>query len=144
MWADTLLIIERGHLLRFGVWSATSVLVGLGLLFWLARRAERAPFIKQFAIQCLAWGVVELLFAVRGWMGLALRDYASATQFQQLVWLGAGLEIGYVAIGITLTLASLKSDRQSAASGAGAGIVVQGLALLVFHIRLLSLISPSR
>jgi hypothetical protein len=43
MWADTLLVLERGHLLRLALWGGGSVLAGTLLLALLAIRRIDAP-----------------------------------------------------------------------------------------------------
>lgn len=72
MWADTLLALERGHLLRLALWGGGSVLAGSALLAWLALAHRVAPLVRHFAIQCAAWGLVDLAIVAwaksrRGW-----------------------------------------------------------------------------
>lgn len=143
MWADTLLNLERGHLLRLGLWAVASVLVG-GMLFLLFRRRENTAFLRHFAVQMMAWGIIDGALVAWGWQGLALRDYASATQLQKFLWLNVGLDGGYVGIGITLAAASWILGKRLGAVGAGVGVVVQGFALLVLDLRLLTLMETAR
>lgn len=143
MWADTLLNLERGHLLRLGLWAATSVLVG-ALMLIIFRRKDNTTFLRHFAIQMLAWGAVDGALVAWGWQGLALRDYASATQLQKFLWLNVGLDGGYVGIGITLAAASWMLGKRLGGLGAGTGVVVQGFALLVLDLRLLTLMESAR
>lgn len=143
MWADTLLNLERGHLLRLGLWAATSVLVG-ALLLIVFRRKDNAAFLRHFAIQTLAWGMIDGALVLSGWQGLALRDYASATQLQKFLWLNVGLDGGYIGVGITLAVAAWVLGKRMGGLGAGVGVVVQGFALLVLDLRLLTLMESAR
>lgn len=144
MWADALLIAERGHVLRLGLWAATSVLAGLLLFGWLALRRVQAPFIRNFAIQMFAWGTVDLVIAAFAFQGLAMRDYASAMRMQQFLWLNAGLDVGYAAVGATLAIAGWRIGQSLSAVGAGVGVIVQGFALFVLDIRLLTIMSSTQ
>ena len=143
MWADTLLNLERGHLLRLGLWAAASVVAG-ALLLVLLRRKKGATFLRHFAIQLLGWGFVDGVLVAWGWNGLAFRDYASATQLQKFLWLNVGLDVGYVAVGITLAATTWVLGKRLGGLGAGVGVVVQGLALLVLDLRLLTMMEVAR
>ena len=144
MWADTLLAFERGHLLRLAVWAGLSTLVGGLLLSWIYARRLKAAFMSHFAIQLLAWGVVDLAIAYWSWQRLELRDYASAMKLQQFLWLNVGLDLGYAAVGATLVITGWKLGKRLGAVGAGLAIILQGLALFVLDVRLLTIISPSQ
>lgn len=143
MWADTLLLLERGHLLRLAIWAAASVIAGTVLLL-LLRARPGAGFLRHFAIQSLAWGVIDAALVAWAWNGLALRDYASATQLQNFLWLNVGLDAGYAGVGITLAITAWVCGQRLAGLGAGVGVVVQGLALLVLDLRLLTLMESAR
>ena len=144
MYADTLMDLERGHLLRLGVWALLSVVLGallLGLIYW---RKAGAPFLRHFAIQLLAWGVIDAALVGWGWKNLAYRDYDGAMQLQKFLWLNVGLDAGYVGVGITLALAGWWLGKRLGALGAGVGVMVQGFALFVLDLRLLTVIDGAR
>jgi hypothetical protein len=140
MFSDTFLLFERGHLVRLLLWAASSVTAGTAILALLAVRRDRSPLIEHFAIQSLAWGALELAFGAVAWRSLAERDLAAATRLDRLLWLNAGLELGYVAVGATLALTGWLLGRRLGAVGAGIGVMVQGLALasldLIFVLRI--------
>lgn len=144
MWADTLLALERGHLLRLALWGGGSVLAGSALLAWLALAHRVAPLLRHFAIQCAAWGLVDLAIVAWAWRGLALRDFAGAQGLVSFLWFNVGLDAGYVAVGATLALTAWRWGPRPAAVGAGAGVIVQGLALALLDLRLVALIGPLR
>ena len=134
MWADTLLDAERAHLVRLALWAAGSVLVGTTGLAFLRLRGRRSPLLFHFSLQTLAWGAVDLLivWAARG--SLALRDLSSARRLERFLWLNTGLDAGYVAVGLTLALAGWAMGRRLGAVGAGIGVMIQGMALLLLDL----------
>ncbi|HEY0777022.1 MAG TPA: hypothetical protein VGD56_03555 [Gemmatirosa sp.] len=133
MFADTLLQLERSHLLRLLVWGAGSTFAGTLLLALqaLQRTAGAPPLLRHFGIQTAAWGVIDLALALWGQRGLALRDYAGARQLDRMLWLNLGLDAGYVGVGVTLALCGWLFGRRYAPIGAGLGVVVQGAALFL-------------
>ena len=143
MWSDTLLLAERAHLVRLILWGASSVFAGGALVATLAARRARAPFLTHFALQMLGWGAIDLALAVFAWGGLAERDLRGATRLANLLWLNTGLDIGYIGVGGTLALTGWVLGRRHGTVGAGVGIMVQGAALLVLHIRFLAAFSSS-
>lgn len=134
MWADTVLAAEEAHLLRLAAWAALSVLVGTGLLVVLVRRAAPSALLRHFAIQTALWGAVDLVIVWAARAGLHLRDLAAARSLERFLWFNCGLDVGYVAVGVTLAVAGWQLGRRLGAVGAGIGVVVQGLALLVLDL----------
>ncbi|MBA3891444.1 MAG: hypothetical protein H0X64_13030 [Gemmatimonadaceae bacterium] len=130
MWADNLLLAEQHHLLRLFIWSEASIVLGGGMVAFLVWRRIESPMLRHFAIQTAAWGAVILALAFVGWKRLALRDHAAAVSLDRFVWLNIGLDIGYVAVGVTLILVGwFGVVRRPGLAGAGAGVVLQGMAL---------------
>ena len=136
MWSDTLLQLERTHLLRLFAWGATCVLLGTLLLATLAATRRRSPLLSHFGIQTAAWGAIVLAIAGWAWRGLALRDLAGATRLDRLLWLNIGLDAGYAFVGITLAVVGWRLARSHGLVGAGIAIVIQGLALAVLDLQL--------
>lgn len=136
MYADTLLALERAHLVRLLLWGAGSVLAGTLLLALVAvQRAAGSPaLLRHFAIQTAAWGAIDLALALWARRGLALRDYAAARQLDRVLWLNLGLDVGYVGVGVTLILCGWALGRRLAPVGAGLGVVVQGAALFLLDL----------
>ena len=135
MFADTLLQLERTHLLRVLAWGAVCVLLGTLLLATLAATRRRSPLLAHFGIQTAAWGAVDLALAGWAWRGLALRDLAGATRLDRVVWLNIGLDAGYVFVGATLAIVGWRLARSHPLAGAGIAIVVQGLALALLDLQ---------
>jgi hypothetical protein len=144
MWADTLLTLEQGHLLRLGVWAGVSILGGTALMAWLMVRQVAAPLLRHFAIQTAAWGAVNALIALWAWRGLTMRDFAGTQKLLNILWLNTGLDVGYAAVGLTLVIVGWRWERRLGAVGAGLGVVLQGLALALLDLRLILLIGPLR
>ena len=134
MWSDTLLAAERSHLIRLAVWAAASATLGLGLVTIVAVRRLRAPIVLWFAIQTLAWGSVELIVTTARWYGVGMRDVSGATRLDRLTWLGPGLDVGLIGVGIPVAAMAWSPNRRLGAFGAGLGVVVQGLGLLVLDL----------
>ena len=142
MWADTLLALERGHLLRLTLWGAGCVTTGALLLALLRWRHTNAPLLRHFAIQVALWGAFELVFSQWGMRTVSLRDLAGAQQLVNFLWLNTGLDAGYILTGVTLTLTSWRLGTRLAGMGAGAAIALHGLALLLLDVGLITLIGP--
>ena len=138
MFADTLLALERAHLARLLAWALGSILSGtlLFALVALRRTAGPLPVLRHFAIQTAAWGAINLVIVLWAQRGLKLRDYAGARSLDRVLWLNLGLDVGYIAVGVTLALAGWLLGRRLGAVGAGVGVVVQGAALFVLDLLL--------
>lgn len=141
MWADTLLAAERAHLLRLVLWGGVSFVLGSTLLVFLKVRGQRSPLLDQFAVQTAAWGAIDLALAGNGLRTLTLRDLASATRLDRLLWLNIGLDAGYVLVGLTLLIAGWRIGRRPGLIGAGVGVIVQGTSLALLDLGLASQIS---
>jgi hypothetical protein len=144
MWSDTLLAAERAHLVRLLAWGAASVVAGTALLLIVAVRrgaAGGSPLLTSFAIQCAAWGAIDLALAGAAWRGLAPRDVDGATKLDRLLWLNTGLDVGYVGVGIALAVVGWQLGRRLGLVGAGLGVIVQGLALLVLDAHFISVLN---
>jgi hypothetical protein len=141
MWSDTLFAAERSHLIRLELWAAVSAVIGTGIIATLTVRRMTAPIVLWFGIQSLAWGLVELVLAAIGLQGLAMRDISGATRLDRLTWFTAGLDVGIVATGVAVIAVAWMFGRRFGPIGAGLGIVVQGLGLLVMNLTFASLLS---
>ena len=141
MWADTLLAMERAHLLRLAAWGAASVLTGTALLAWLLVRHRDSPLLRSFALQVGGWGIVDLALAGLAHGSLATRDIAGATRLDRVLWLNIGLDAGYVMVGVTLAVVGWRLGRRLGLVGAGTGVVVQGGALALLDLMLAARIS---
>jgi len=141
MWADTLLALERAHLLRLILWGVASLVLGATLALFLRVRGDRSALLEHFAIQTAAWGAIEIALAANALRTLRLRDLAGATRLDRLLWLNVGLDVGYVLIGFTLLITGWQLGRRLGLIGAGLGVVVQGGALVILELGLASQIS---
>jgi hypothetical protein len=141
MWADTLEVLERAHLLRLLVWGAASVLAGTALLAWLRVGSRQSALLKHFAIMSAAWGALVLATGLVLWSQLSVRDVAGATRLDRLLWLNIGLDAGYVLVGVTLVMMGWNVGRRLGLVGAGIAVVVQGFALALLDLVLAAQIS---
>ena len=141
MWADTLLAAERSHVIRLVIWAVTSATLGTILVALIMGRRTVAPIVLGFAIQALAWGGAELLFALVRWRTLAMRDVSAATRLDRLTWFNAGLDVGIVVAGVAIAAMAWVNGRRLSGVGAGLGVLVQGLALLVINLTFASILA---
>jgi hypothetical protein len=141
MSADTLLALERAHLLRLVVWGGASLLVGSALLALLRVRRARSSLLEHFGIQTALWGAIDLTLALSGLGRLELRDFAGATRLDRFLWLNVGLDAGYVMVGLTLLTIGWRVLRRPGLVGAGLAIIVQGSALALLDLLLAGQIS---
>ena len=141
MFADTLLQLERAHLLRLVAWGALSVLLGTALFAMGVSGSRRSPLLLHFGMQHATWGAIVLVLVALAWRGLALRDLSGATRLDRIVWLNVGLDVGYVAVGVTLAVVGWRLGRRMALVGAGMGVIVQGMGLAVLDLYFASAIA---
>jgi hypothetical protein len=141
VWADSLLDAERRHLLELLLWSALSVFSATTIAVTLVAKRIRSALLSHFAIQMLAWGLVIAAIAAFEIHTLDRRDVAGAARLERLLWVNIGLDTGYVLVGVTLVAAGRRLARSMAAMGAGAGIIIQGLALLLIDLQFAAIIS---
>jgi Family of unknown function (DUF6992) len=141
MFADTLLHAEQMHMFRLLVWGGASIIVGTLAFVGMAWRGLTTALLRQFAMQMIGWGVVEVVYVVATWHGLALRDVSGATRLDRLLWFNLGLNAGAVGIGGAIALAGWFQGRRLGALGAGLGVIVQSTALFVINAKLVAIIS---
>jgi hypothetical protein len=120
-------------LLRWGIGSSL-----LGAVLILVPQ----PFWRQFGLQAVSWGVIDVLLAVVGRRQALVRaeQFAAgaldetdaereAAHFARILLFNAGLDVGYIAAGgFTAARFADRPDRR----GLGIGILVQGVFLLLF------------
>lgn len=141
MWSDTLLAAERTHLLHLILWAVTSTILGTVMLGVVTLRRMPAPIIQWFATSALVWGAVELVVVLVRWRTLAMRDVSSATRLDRFTWFNAGLDVGIVGAGLAIAAFAWMHGRRLGAVGAGLGILVQGLGLLVINLTFASMLA---
>jgi hypothetical protein len=144
MWADQVLAFEQAHLARLLLWGAASLVLGLSAWAFTRARGLDAPLLRQFAIQTGAWGAVDVVLALAARPSLALRDYDGVTSLDRFLWFNCGLDVGYIAVGITLAACGWKLATSKGLVGAGLGVIIQGAALLLLDLRLAALLSQAR
>ncbi len=144
MWADQVLAFEKAHLARLLLWGVASLATGLGCwAFWRIQRVDSA-LLRHFAIQTGAWGAVDVVLVLAARPTLALRDYDGVTSLDRFLWFNCGLDVGYIAVGITLAWCGWKLAKSKGLVGAGLGVMIQGAALLLLDVRLAALLSQAR
>ncbi len=134
MWSDTLLALERAHLLRLLLWGGLSVVAATGLLAWVAIRRYDSVLLRGFSRQTAGWGLVILILAGMRLLRVQDRDLGAAILLDRMLWLSVGLDIGLIVAGSTLAVTAWKLGRHLAAVGAGVAIVVQATGLLVLDL----------
>ena len=133
---SALLVLEQGHLDRLTILAVVSITVGIAMLAWHRLRAGGQPFAQHFGIQSAAWGVVDLAIVWWAARGLSERDLSGAVALDRVLWLNIGLDIGYAMVGATLVICGWRLGRKMGLVGAGAAIIVQGIALAALDAQL--------
>jgi hypothetical protein len=141
MWADTLLVAERAHLLRLALWGGASLVLGTALMATLRARRQHSRLLEHFGLQIAAWGAVELGVSLLRERSLGLRDLAGATRMDRMLWFNIGLDVGFVLLGITLAALGWRAVRRLGLVGAGIGVILQGTALMLLDLVLAGQIS---
>jgi hypothetical protein len=144
MWADQVLAFERAHLARLLLWGAASLATGLACWAFVHRRRGELPLLWHFGIQTAAWGAIDALLALASRPQLALRDFDGVTRLDRFLWLNCGLDLGYIAVGVTLAVCGWRLAQSRGLVGAGLGVGIQGVALFLLDIRFAALLSQAR
>ena len=127
---------QQRRLRRLLFWGLASTVAGGLLLPW------RSAFWRQFALQAMLWGAIDAALAFFGRRSAvrkteqymqgkldSITEQRDARNFRRVLLINAGLDVGYVAVGLwLLTFFSRRPDLQ----GAGLGVLVQGIWLLLF------------
>lgn len=141
MFADSLLRAEQIHLFRLLVWGAASVLAGTLVGVAVVWRRPATALLRQFAIQLVVWGVLEMIYVAVAWHGLRLPDLAAATRFDRHLWFALGLEVGGIGLGGALVAVGAGRNQRAGLVGVGMAVILQCMALLLIDARLAALIS---
>ena len=107
----------------------------------MAAKRLRSALLRHFALQTAVWGAIIGGIAALGLANATLRDVAGAARLERVVWMNVGLDAGYVAVGATLAITAWVLSRRMSLVGAGVGIAVQGLALLVIELQFAAAVS---
>jgi hypothetical protein len=154
MWSDTLLALERAHLVWLGVWGIANLVLGGGVFLALTWRGagkagtgtgaqaecqgkRDAPLLRYFALQMALWGAAEVVFVALRWYWLAERDFTGAMHLAFLLRIAVGVEVAVIVFGVTLAIAGWLITRRLALLGTGMGIIIQGAVLLALDTSLL-------
>ena len=120
-------------------WSALSVFGGVALLLLVLD-----PFWRGVGLQGVVWGAIDAGIAFFGQLGMRRKladvpdpndrgvQLEEARRLQRLLFINAGLDVLYVAVGVGIVL-TFGVDN-TFARGNGVGIVVQGAFLLLFDL----------
>ncbi len=141
MWADTLFRAEQQHLLRLLFWAGLSIIGATAVGVVIATRRVRSPLLAHFAVQMAVWGVIIGAASAIGWHTVHIRDLSGAARLERFLWMSLGLDVGFAAVGTVLAGAGWFFARQLSAVGAGVGIVVQGMALLLIDLQFAVVVS---
>lgn len=144
MWSDTLMSLERAHILRLILWGGGSVLLGTIAIAWHAIGRKRSSLVQHFAVQTALWGALAIAIGLWQLRALSLRNFDSAAALLNMLWLNVGLSAGCVGVGIAIATCSWRFGRRLAAVGAGIGIVVQGLALGLLSLLMIAQMAAAR
>lgn len=121
---------------RLMTWNAVNLVCGLALAN--SRDAER----RGIGTQAAGWAVINVAIAIIG--GRATRQRAQkadalkpetltreARNLRRLLWLNAGLDVGYMLGGWWY---ARREGKRPFRRGMGTGIIIQGLLLFIFDV----------
>jgi len=127
-------------------WSALSILSGAALVLGGDKRS------KGIGSQFIGWGLIDGLIAWFGWRGAQQKQLArlngevsdadqakEAATFETLLWVNAGLDVGYILGGAWLIRKSRGGNgnpEDAFKHGMGVGVQIQGAFLLVWDLTL--------
>lgn len=135
---------------QFTAWSAGSIVAGALFWAWSHRLTDvRSEIVRTVAVQFIAWGLINAIFAALGLRGAATpRDVATelaerARLIRVLHW-NKWLNLLWVSIGVLLLAAACVSlasgapvKTTAAIFGHGAGVLAQAAFLMGFDRRFL-------
>lgn len=128
MWPEITYTEMHQHLVRLGIWAVFSILLGAFLLVKYRTSLDR----QHFSLQAISWGIIDGVIVLVGLYNQTLPNLADIAKLREFLWLNEGLDIGYVGVGITLILWGSRTVAPSLSlKGAGLGVVLQGLVLLI-------------
>lgn len=106
------------------------MVAGTAMYVLMVVRRQHSKLLDGFALQTVLWGGIALARVVEGMAALVPRDLIAATGLQRWVWTANGLDVGLLAVGVTLAVTGWLFGKRLAVVGAGIGIAVQGVGLL--------------
>ena len=126
-------IVTIGRQLR--VWSVASIAVGAPLIVFASGGWQ------ALGLQFVVWGSIDLVIALVGLRDAARKKQAGVfdalescererRRTARLLWINAGLDVGYVLVGAWLA----SGDASPVRMGHAIGVLVQGGFLLVFDV----------
>lgn len=118
----------KAHLRRLALWSGSSLAAG-GVLLGMQQGSA--------GVMTASWAVINLIIVALSWKG---KPPASYQKFREFLAFNQGLNVMYIAVGLTLGLAAGPPDVRAS----GWAVVPQGLALLVLDGILMRKTSPSQ
>ena len=118
----------KAHLRRLALWSGSSLVAG-GVLLGMRQGSA--------GVMTASWAVINLIIVALSWKG---KPPASYQKFREFLAFNQGLNLMYIAVGLTLGLAAGPPDVRAS----GWAVVPQGLALLVLDGILMRNTSPSQ
>lgn len=104
-----------------GGWAVGSLVLGAVL--------SLRPGTRGFGRQTAAWGAVDGAIALVGARRRAARGPTDPARLRRVLLVNAGLDVGYLAVGVALL--RLPAARARGLLGDGAAVLVQGAFLLV-------------
>ncbi len=137
---------EQDHLRRLGIWGLTNVIAGSALLAVgspaVSPLEAPPPALRGYGIQSMGWGAINLAIAGIGLVTASTdvdltREEALVAEDDnaKVLWVNVGLDVGYMMAGGALVAAGTSGAQPALDWMAhGAGIVTQGLGLLVLDV----------
>jgi hypothetical protein len=120
-------LLTHQHLIKLGIWAIFSIVSSLVILW----KGYKNHFWQNFGLQFLVWGLIDGIIVAIGLRDTTRLDITGIIGLREFLWLNEGLDIGYVAVGITLFLVGKHANYSAKLVGAGSSVFIQGAVLLL-------------
>jgi len=130
------LALEQLFATKLLVWGALCVIAGSAILALRGLRNTGSVLVGAFATQLAVLGAIEIVVALFVRSQSGLRDLSLAVSLDRTAWFAIGLETGFVASGVLVTILGWRLGRRLALVGTGIALSLHAAALTLLTLQL--------
>jgi hypothetical protein len=123
--SEEVFIALQQHLFRLGIWAIASVVIGVLAIL----KKWKEPFWQHLSLQFITWGLIDGIIVLFGFFDKKRLDFLAFVKLKEFLWLNEGLNISYIAVGVTLVLVARSLTNSPRLLGAGIAVTIQGFIL---------------